>query len=300
MKIMVLVLIGLWSASAFGEVHEVTLQDADARTAEDLISYNERWFKSSTYEAKRHRIVLIDTSLFTESDVGALVSLKLFADLEPIVLQTTKLETKQKGRWLEWHGEWIGSSRFAIDAADIRQALKSGVSSQVSVFEQMDNATLRRAVVPQSRLIASSWDVDPEGIASDGNFYRHSPLWFVDEYGHAQLLELEDRVSQTVGPPPQTPEDIAHHQRMQELEMNAFWAVWGELILDDQKYSLTSFKRDPAYTLIREIDPERDRIVCSDAPCSLTPAQEQRRAEYMKYMETLIGDGEPKRARGIR
>lgn len=292
-KLLCSIVVLMLPSTTFGAV-EIEFEDVSPVTLQALERNNERWFKLAIYDARRYRVVKFDPTPWLKSDIDRIV-LRLFEDVEALEFGTELQERKFDDSQVVWEGEWFHGPRYDLSVATIREVMRKGMDKDArNMVDRMSDDAIRRSVVPRSTVILTAWDIDPEGRASQSieNRYNHSELWRVDEYGNAELSAPKDEHPTVVGPPPKTPEEVAHHRRLQSLDRHAFYSARGIVKVQRgndafEQYELSAFEHDPGYLLITELDLEKRVPVCFDQPCGFNTEQQAKVDAYAAFQELL-------------
>jgi hypothetical protein len=240
------------------------LQDIDDDKGQRIAEYNSAFLQEQLYFASRYRIVEVDTDLLLSSEEFTITP---FPDVPPIQLRRANIVEYQDS--------------LAIHA-DVEMNLPEG-------FE---------FIRPQILISLLSWDIDERGDAqvSSDNRFEFSPYWRIDEFDRP-VLEVPSDVSEGfIGPPPQSPEDIARHKELSRLDKNAFHSVTATIEMPPaSQYRLTPLRLTPRYSLIYEVDQEK-RIVSavdrmpSEPSIESDPEQRERIREYREFQAQLPDD----------
>lgn len=228
------------------------LREVDANQAQLLEAYNFVFLQEELYFASRHRIVRADMNvLLQQRDI----TVTPFEDVEPIGLIHETL-TRPGDDVIFWRGRIDFQDDLLFRVAGV------GIPAAISMF---------------------AWDLDEEGsaVSSVQNRFEFSPDWRFDEFGNLDL----DRDVIASTPPPQTPEEIERHRRLQKLDKRAFFS--SRAVFDvpgGSRYVLTPLRYTPRYSVIYEIAPGTViPIVIDRSLREPDPRSESQKAAFNRY-----------------
>ncbi|HEY5565616.1 MAG TPA: hypothetical protein VIM81_00030 [Gammaproteobacteria bacterium] len=239
------------------------LRGVDDYKAQRVVEYNGVWLQAELYSAKRFRIVIVDTSLLLKDDDFTVTP---FDDVTPIHLTQESVH-----RW-EDTVAWT-----ALMKIDVPALLKI--------------AGMRPTVL----LSMIAWDTDESGNAfySSDNRFEFSSDWTFDDLNRPVLRTPPGEQGGVAGPPPQTPAEIARHRQLLRLNKHAFYSVSAAFeLFPETKYRLVPLNYTPKYSVIYEIDPERQVLFIVDEPPDGVPLNrsaeaDARLADYENFIRSL-------------
>jgi hypothetical protein len=137
------------------------------------------------------------------------------------------------------------------------------------------------------------WDLDKSGNAqvSMMNRFEFSPNWIFDDSDSLVLNPGSAGVlNENNANPPQTPEQIARHKALLELQKHAFRSVSADFRSPaGVHYKLIPLEYTPQYSVMLEEDPDLRIVIPIDvaADSALTPEQRRRGREYAEFVQRL-------------
>jgi hypothetical protein len=249
----------LFTVAADAQESKELVRPIDADRALRLEQYNSAFLRQELFHAARHRIVEVNADLLLDAQD---ITVTPFEDVEPFQLAPLPGTPRRVG---DDHIFWSG---------------------QYKQLEALNEAL--GAPVVSVTIAANAWDLEPSGdaVVSSQNRFEFSPLWVVNENGNVVLDRSRAPPGQLVipGDPPRTPEQIAKHRRIQNLNKHAFYSV--DAVFDaagGSRYVLKALKYTPRYSVLYEIRRDTVMPVKIDRMPGDPEATPEERAAFDRY-----------------
>ena len=257
--------------AAQGQQQRELLQEIDRTYADRLEAYNSVFIQDVTYSAARYRIVKPNADLFVSDDEIWITPFD-DGDVEPIRITADKVRRDRD--FVVWSGR--------VELENPIQ-LPPGIDP---IAEQYPSTAYHAS------LSMYWWDLDESGNAqvSMMNRFEFSPNWIFDDSDRLVFKPGSlDVLNENNAGPPQTPEQIARHKALLEMQKHAFRSVSADLRSPaGVHYMLVPLEYTPQYSVMIEEDPDLRVLVPIDGGVSaLTPEQQRRGREYVEFVQRL-------------
>lgn len=239
----------LVTLSVHSQPQEV-LRAVDEGQSRRLEEYNRVFLQEELYSAARHRVVSINTTPLLQQQA---VTITPFPDMKPVVVTPERVQSTDN--YVNWFG------RIQVDDPEL-QRLELKLYAPINLLW---------------------WDLDKSGNVSlsGSNRSKFSPAWRIDEKDQPVLMPDGVASGRNVGPAPRTPEEIAEHKRVSELERRAFASFGVTLELPSgQTYVVSPLRHTPRYAVVYEVD--KDKVVPRPFE-SGDPITAEQRAKVEQY-----------------
>jgi len=252
------------------------LQAIDRTYADRLEAYNSVFLQKVTYSSARYRIVKPNAELFINDDA---IWITPFDDVEPIRLTADKVRH---------------DNDFVVWSARVELENPIQLPPGIDPFAERHPQTAYHAQVSMYW-----WDFDESGNAQASmiNRFEFSPNWIFDDSDRLVFKPgNSDIVNENNAGPPQTPEQIARHKALLELQKHAFRSVSADFrSADGVHYMLVPLEYTPQYSVMIEEDSDlRVPISMDDVglegvtrESTLTPDQQRRGRQYAEFIQRL-------------
>ena len=255
-RFLVLTALFLGGLAAHAQPREM-LRAVSEDQAGRLEEYNRIFLQQELYSAARHRIVSVDTTLLLGN---AAVTITPFPDVTPLVV------TPERVRRADTAVSWFG--RIHVDDATL-EPLGFKVYTPITMLW---------------------WDLNDSGNGelSGANRFKFSPAWRIDESDKPILVTQGVARPNEIGPPPQTPEEIAEHKRLSKLHRRAFGSFSARLELPTgQTYVVTPLAYTPRYSVVYELDMDKIVPIPFEPGDATTAEQREKVARYEAFRNGL-------------